>query len=732
MAAALLLLGALAALAAATVTIRSDAAAVIGPDGGAGRALDTPAGREMVIAFEAPSLEARNAAAREVAAILAADPLVAEVRSGPVPPGKEFQDWLWLHRFQISPPAPEAFSPGAMAARLAEARARMTSAEGMALGDRLIRDPTGSFADLLAQLRTLSGNLTARDGIWQAKDDSAALVFVTLADRPFDTHEVEGLASRVRELAAAASVTPHLIGPRVVAAGISAETERASARTALIALGLLIAWLGVSLGSLARLGLVMLPLSLGFIAASLAVQATFGSVHVIALGFGGALVGLALDYPLHLIGHPGEGRPRAARLVMIGAATTAVGFLAMFGSGIPALMQTGLFVACGLVTAALASRVLVTGQDAPREGAWTPDLGWRLPHRPWVEAGLILAGAIITAMAGSAPATPLFQPPEEFAQSLERLREMVDLPSGRHVIVTEGDSLGELLAVQSNLKPPLEMAVADGVIDSYTMAGRLIASSDIPGGMSPAAQFEETAAKALAENGMSPGFAAVQRAAYQAALTAPVLTVDSLAAHPETRRLLAQLEPTVSGWREQVRLTGLTDQAALDALLAPHGAGVTDLVAPIEEGVARIRQDVLTWLGIGAMGAFLCLVIGLRDWRRAAAIARSTAAALGLTVGTITLIGGPPGIFEIAALTLVVGIGVDYGLFLRSTDAGLTGARAQKSVLLCAGSTLIAFTVMAFSTVALLHQIGLTVSLGVLAMLVLNLAKSPGPRTESA
>ena len=81
---------------------------------------------------------------------------------------------------------------------------------------------------------------------------------------------------------------------------------------------------------------------------------------------------------------------------------------------------------------------------------------------------------------------------------------------------------------------------------------------------------------------------------------------------------------------------------------------------------------------------------------------------------------------------LVVGIGIDYGLFLKALPGREARVAAQNSVALCAGSTLIAFLVMVFSPVQLLHEIGLTVSLGVVAMLVLHFAQSPESQADEA
>ncbi|MEX0759012.1 MAG: MMPL family transporter, partial [Tistlia sp.] len=335
----LLVAALLSAIAAVLVEVANDAEAILAPETLALDALDTAAGRSFVVALESPDRAARSRSARAIAELLAEDPLVASVNEGPLAPSEAFLDWLWEQRFRLAPPEPQDLTVAALRQRLAEARASLSGADGFLFGDRLLRDPTGSFARLLQRFSGSSQELRHEDGIWQSRDDRAALLFVTLADRSFVTAEVAALSDRIRA-ESAAGVTPHLLGPRLVSAEIGRETAREATRAALLAGALLLAWLAWTLRSLRALALAVLPLACGLAAACLAVQLLFGSVHVIALGFGGVLAGLALDYPLHLLGHPGAARPGAERLVLLGALTTAVGFLAMLGSGVPALMQT--------------------------------------------------------------------------------------------------------------------------------------------------------------------------------------------------------------------------------------------------------------------------------------------------------------------------------------------------------------------------------------------------------
>ncbi|MEM7120260.1 MAG: MMPL family transporter [Pseudomonadota bacterium] len=724
-------LGILMVLAITTVDVRTDADAVFAPDTLDLNPLDTSVGRELIVALVSADQAERTDLARDIAAMLERDPKVAMVNAGPGSFSDAFLEWVWNRRFRLALPEPADLSVAGLSEHLAEARQSLTSAEGMMFGDRLLRDPTGSFARLLNRFADGVPELAQYDGVWQSRDGEAALLFVTLADRDFETGEIAALTQAVRERAAIADTAVYLLGPRVIAAEISAETSRESTRAALIAIGLLLAWLIWVLRSARALVLAILPMACGFLAGCLATQVLFGSVHVIALGFGGVLTGLALDYALHVLGHPGSSRSNAQRLVLLGAVTTAVGFLAMLGSGVPALMQTGVFVATGLPVAAVFSRTIPSDPDHVLHAPPFERLAWPMPFRPWIEIGFLIAGIAVIAGYSTNTSSTLFDPPDIVAETIDRFETMVDLPSGRHAVMMEASTLSELLARQTELAGVLISAVSDGALDRYAMTSAFLpATATLPtlaDRLPDVVVFEERAAQALSANGMEPEFAAEQGVAYSDALHAPVITYAELEAFPETRPLAARLDTTATGLREIVRLYGLIDAEAVAGAVAESeipGVHMLDLAGPIDDAMVALRHKVLLWLGIGSIVAFAVLLIGHREKRRAVVIARTTGAAVGLTALLMAGIGGPLGIFEIVALTLVFGIGIDYGLFLdRKSDSDQRVADFR-SVGLCAVSTMIAFSIMAFSPVKLLHDIGLTVFLGVLVTLVLHSSKT--------
>jgi predicted exporter len=90
------------------------------------------------------------------------------------------------------------------------------------------------------------------------------------------------------------------------------------------------------------------------------------------------------------------------------------------------------------------------------------------------------------------------------------------------------------------------------------------------------------------------------------------------------------------------------------------------------------------------------------------------AGAAAATVALNALVLGQLSIFNLIALVLVAGLGLDYALFMSRAELQKTDiAQTRHAIRVCAVSTLVAFCILAFSSVPILASIGITVATGV-------------------
>jgi predicted exporter len=94
-------------------------------------------------------------------------------------------------------------------------------------------------------------------------------------------------------------------------------------------------------------------------------------------------------------------------------------------------------------------------------------------------------------------------------------------------------------------------------------------------------------------------------------------------------------------------------------------------------------------------------------------------------------------IFHLISLVLAAGLGLDYALFFEhAADDPAEQGRTLHAILVCAGSTLMVFALLAASPLPVLRAIGAPVTLGVIANFVLALLitrpRAAPPRAEIA
>jgi predicted exporter len=126
----------------------------------------------------------------------------------------------------------------------------------------------------------------------------------------------------------------------------------------------------------------------------------------------------------------------------------------------------------------------------------------------------------------------------------------------------------------------------------------------------------------------------------------------------------------------------------------------------------RISMTELLLLGHVLVLAALWLRFGRKAWR---AWMPTVLASL-VVVGALTATGAPWQLFNVLALMLLLGVGIDYGIFLQEHE---DDPHAWLAVVIGAGSTWLSFGLLGLSQTPALRAFGLTLMLGLPLVLVL-------------
>ncbi len=618
----------------------------------------------------------------------------------------------------------QATPPDALAQ---QAVAGLMQPMGLPRVGRWIDDPFNTLGSWLAEraqgskVRAISGRLRLADA-----DGDWMLGLVDSGANAFALSDNERLADA---LAHARAEVP---SAQVLAAGVPLHAHAAATQAQremhVIGAGSLIGVFALSWLAFARIRprlLVLLSVGSGLLVAVAATLAVFGELHLITLVFGASLVGVAENYASShyssRIGQPPSQRFALMReqlpTMVLALSTTLAGYALLAITPFPGLQQVALFSAAGLTAAFVSTWLWFPHLDAGTvpERPLTRAMGraWRrwpqLNRRNGLIGGLLIA-ALLAGAAWRGQANDdirlLQNTPPQLMQDQIAIGRTLDLPSPAQFYLLSGGSEAELLQREEALKAQLAAV--------KTLAGWQAVSDWVP---SPTRQSEDAA---LVQRRWAEVAPLVAEQLGQPLPTrdtpAPaVLTVDAWLAAPLSEAARHQwLGRGADGqWHSVLMLRGVARDALPQlAALADEGAvRWVDKVADVSELLARQRVRMLGVLAIAIVAVAALLVWRLRaaGWRALLPTLLAGALALAATA----LVGQPWQLFHVLALLLLLGVGVDYGIFLLAQPSR-RDLRGFVSITIAAASTWLAFGLLALSGTPALRAFGVTLGLGIL------------------
>ena len=701
--------------------------------------------RLMLVALDGGDEKTLARASRALAERLGRDPAFDYAANGSAGQFAAQGEVLMRHRYALSPDVTtQRFTAPALRAALEESLAQMASPAGVLTRGTIARDPTGEFLAVLRRVEPAAAP-ARRQGVWFSADGTRAFLIAQTRAPGFDSVGQAAAMARVR--AALAEAAPQVQATLTGAGVFAAESRRLirgdAVRLGTISTGVILVLLVFVYRSAHAVALVLTPTAFGLLAGVLVVQAIFGSVHAITLGFAVTLIGESVDYPSYLLlnTQPGETAGVAARRVgrtlMLAVLTTVASALALALSSFTGLAQLGVLTMVGVVVAGLASHQLIP---------WL--LGERVLEFPRlrVPASAALANARwprVVALVATVGATTWLAalhpdwwehdlanispvPAAMRAQDASLRREM-GAPDVSVFLASRGTSEVAALEAAEAILPALERWQAQGLIRGFDSPARYLPAPATQAArlrsLPDASTLEANLREALKGLAFRPDAFKPFVEDVAAARSASPVTRAAYAGTPLGTKLNAQVPVLDGQWLVLTSLGGVADTGRVRAALASlpdSRTQLVDLKQVSAEMLDGFRREALRQAAFGALLILVLLVAGLGSLRRAARVAAPVAAALPITVALLVAGGQRMGVFHLVALLLVLGIGLNYALFFERPPADeAERERTRLALALCSTSTVITFGCLALSATPVLHAIGGTVALGAVISLVL-------------
>lgn len=518
---------------------------------------------------------------------------------------------------------------------------------------------------------------------------------------------------------------------RVLAAGVPLHAEAAAAQAvrevSLIGYGslaavLLLVWL--TFRSLRPLFLVALSLVVGCAAALSVTALLFERVHLLTLVFGASLVGVAEDYGFHYFAAR-QGRPPAERgavmhhvLPGLGLAllTSAVAYLALGLAPFPGLRQMAVFSVVGLVAAFLTVLCWfpVLDQGALPTTPFAARVATSLVRWPrWRPRGVglglaVVLGALTLGGLGQLQrrddVRQLQSSPAALMVEQTEMGRLLGLPSPAQFYLVEGADADEIAMREEALRVRLDRLVAGGTLPGYRALSDWRPSAE--------RQRANSSLTDRAERGALSAIAGVTGEVMARPTFAPApLGLRQLLDSPVAAAITGLWLGELDGRHYSVLLLrGLTPSmlpALADAGRDLPGVRWVNKTAEFSALLARYRVGMgwLLLVGYGAVYFALALRFGAAAWRALLPTALGSLA----TLAVFGWLGLPLQLFVVLALVLLLGMGVDYGIFLLEHPGD---GSAWLAVALAGVSTLLSFGLLALSATPALHAFGLTMLIG--------------------
>lgn len=610
-----------------------------------------------------------------------------------------------------------------------------------------VRSANADALDNQQSLQLDDGYLFANEGA-----DYYVLLTTELAQSPFDQDVQQQVLPVIDAVETAWSAEPN--GSRLIRTGAlfyaAAAFETARHEVSVIggsSMVLVLLLIYLAFRSLKPLLLVTVALWFGIAMGFVVVRLLFGEVHLLTLVFGASLIGVAEDYAFHYFAL--DENSGAARLqhiwpaISLGLLTCVIGYAALLVTPFPGLRQMAVFSICGLIGAWMTVVLLFPVISLHnRNSPWL--LGWC--RRLLALAGSKTARAVlfITLLMPIVALVNLyltdlapedvrsFQPLNADLQEQEQtIQRLLNAPAANQFYLVKGNTPEQLLQNLEAAEQHLSVLVADGAIDGY-----LNIASSLP---SLATQrhnyelygqlYEADASRSLMDAGLITDAQLLEAKTAYEGDQENYLQLQDWRDSPLGKELsYLWLDPDTLDGRDAQNASGYAAVIALrnvkrenlltDFATADGGQAVfVDKISTVNMMLADYRHN--TGLLLFATCGLIFVILLLRyKLRRAMLILTVPVVAISITVLVLGLLGENLSLFHVLPFFLLVGLGVDFGIFF--AEDGSLSSNVLLTVMLSALTTLFSFGLLTLSSTSTIHAFGLSMLIGLTCDLILS------------
>ena len=497
--------------------------------------------------------------------------------------------------------------------------------------------------------------------------------------------------------------------------------------------------------------IVFLPTVFSVLLALLILYFIKDKISAISLSVGAILIGITIDYALHILTHYKHNNDieelykEITKPVILSSATTAVSFLCLVFVRSEALKDLGLFAAITVILSSITALIIVPQLYQPKEREHlNTNFIDRIGSYPYEKNKPLIIGCSVIILAClfgfrhvgfNEDIGDLNYIPKELKISEAKLQKLSDITSKSIYTISYGNSEEEALSRNSDLSSFLDKEKKEGKILSYNSIGSVVLSEkDQQKKIDEWNRFwnDEKKNQTISElisNGNKFGFNSSAFDGFNEVLHKNYAAL-SLKDYQQVKALqISEFMSSENGFYTVSNVVKV-DENKRDTFIKDiekqHDAIAIDRQQMNENFLGLLKRDFNTLINYSLLAIILTIIIFFRNFELTVLTMFPIVLTGVVTAGILYFLGLELNIFSTVVCTLVFGVGDDFSIFLTQAmqKEHTTGKNElptyRISIILAVFTTILSIGSLVFARHPALHSLALVALIGMFSVIIIT------------
>lgn len=622
------------------------------------------------------------------------------------------------------------------------------------------KDPLGLTFLGIKKLNALniSKDFKLEDSYIVTKDGKNLLLFIDPKNKSNDTKANEAFVDQLNSIKDSTNkqfrgkTEISYFGSPVIAVANAQQIKKDIQNTVVISMTVLLILLIYYFRNFFTPIIVFLPTVFSVLLALLVLYFIKDKISAISLSVGAILIGITIDYALHILTHYKHNNnieelyKEITQPIILSSATTAVSFLCLVFVRSEALKDLGLFAAITVILSSITALIIVPQLYKPKEKGEHLNTNFidRIGSYPYEKNKPLIIGCSIIILAClfgfrhvgfNEDIGDLNYIPKELKISEAKLQKLSDITSKSIYTISYGNSEEEALTRNSELSRFLENEKKEGKILSYNSIGSIVLSEkDQQKKLDEWNHFWDEQKKnhtisELISNGNKFGFNGSAFDHFNEALHKNY-TALSLKDYQKVKALqISEFMSNENGFYTVSNVIKV-DENKRDIFIKDiekkHDAIAIDRQQMNENFLGLLKRDFNTLINYSLLAIILTIIVFFRNFELTVLTMFPIVLTGVVTAGILYFLGLELNIFSTVVCTLVFGVGDDFSIFLTQAmqKEHTTGKNElptyRISIILAVFTTILSIGSLIFAKHPALHSLALVALIGMFSVIIIT------------